>query len=223
MTLAHARPPASPTPDLVPQLATDRYQLIPVRREMTDALYRLSTDPAINFRWRFRGAIPTPETFEAALWQGVVAQFIVVETGTTDILGHVVCYGAESAQQHAYVGAVFSPRMIATGRPIQPIALFINYVFVTWNLRKLYMEVPEFNMETLWSGAGSFFHQEACFREHDYYAGRFWDKYVLAVYRDEMAEIMPRLGLRTSLEGCAGRTNLPPARVPRPGAEVKTN
>ena len=45
---------------------------------MTDALYRLSTDPAINFRWRFRGAYPTPENFEAALWQGVVAQFIVV-------------------------------------------------------------------------------------------------------------------------------------------------
>lgn len=213
MTFANARPRAPRTPDLVPALATDSYQLIPVRREMTDALYRLSTDPAINFRWRFRGAIPTPEAFDAALWQGVVAQFIVVETGTTDILGHVVCYGAEPAQQHAYVGAVFSPRMIATGRPIQPIALFINYVFVTWNLRKLYMEVPEFNMETLWSGTGSFFHQEACFREHDYYAGRFWDKYVLAVYRNEMADVMPRLGLSTCLGSDVQRPDLPAPSV----------
>lgn len=213
MTLDSVRHRAPRTPDLVPHLTTDRYELIPVRREMTEPLYRLSTDPAINFRWRFRGAFPTPETFEAALWQGVVAQFIVVATGTTDILGHVVCYGAEPAQQHAYVGAVFSPRMIATGRPIQPIALFINYVFVTWNLRKLYMEVPEFNMDTLWSGTGSFFHQEACFREHDYYAGRFWNKYVLAVYRDEMAEAMQRLGLATSLDGGMHQSDLP--RLPR--------
>jgi hypothetical protein len=203
MTQADVRPRSQSTPDLVPPLATDRYQLIPVRREMTEALYRLSTDPAINYRWRFRGAFPTPETFEAALWQGVVAQFIVVATGTTDILGHVVCYGAEPAQQHAYVGAVFSPQLIATGRPIQPIALFINYLFTTWNFRKLYMEVPEFNMDTLWSGTGSFFRQEACFREHDYYGGRFWDKYVLAVYRDELAEVMPRLGLTASLDNSA--------------------
>jgi hypothetical protein len=104
--------------------------------------------------------------------------------------------------------------MIATGQPIQPTALFINYVFVTWNLRKLYMEVPEFNMDTLWSGSGSFFHQEACFREHDYYAGRFWDKYVLAVYRDEMAEIMPRLGLTASFEAHQPSSDLP---APRPG------
>lgn len=211
ITAADHRPRTGRTPDLAPPLATDRYQLVPVRREMTEALYRLSTDPAINYRWRFRGAFPTPETFEAALWQGVVAQFIVVAHGSNDILGHVVCYGAEPAQEHAYIGAVFSPRMIATGEPIQPIALFINYVFVTWNLRKLYMEVPEFNMDTLWSGAGSFFHQEACFRQHDYYAGRFWDKYVLAVYRDEMAEAMPRLGLISTLNERVEPAGLPAA------------
>ena len=209
--LAHERPRIGHSPDLVPPLATDRYELIPVRREMTEALYRLSTDPAINFRWRFRGAFPTPETSRRRYGKES-SRNSSSWPWETDILGHVVCYGAEPAQQHAYVGAVFSPRMIATGQPIQPTALFINYVFVTWNLRKLYMEVPEFNMDTLWSGAGTFFHQEACFREHDYYAGRFWDKYVLAVYRDEMTEVMPRLGLTASCDEPTHRPGLPAAR-----------
>jgi hypothetical protein len=86
-------------------------------------------------------------------------------------------------------------------------------VFTTWNLRKLYMEVPEFNMNPLWSGAGSFFRQEACFREHDYYAGQFWDKYVLAVYRDDIALAMQRLGLTTSLRNGRPCTQ-PPSTFP---------
>ena len=75
-------------------------------------------------------------------------------------------------------------------------------------------------MDTLWSGAGTFFHQEACFREHDYYAGRFWDKYVLAVYRNEMAEVLPRLGLSTSLPDHARRQDLAATAAGRESARA---
>lgn len=150
-------------PGMVPPLAGRVFHLLPLRREMLEALYGLSTDPAISFRWRYRGAVPSYESFEAGLWQGVLAQFAVVDSREGDLAGHVVAYGVEPAQQHAWIGCVFAPKYVGTGFPIEPVTLFIQYLFVTWNLRKLYMETPEFNYQSLASGAGSLFAVEGRF------------------------------------------------------------
>jgi hypothetical protein len=61
----------------------------------------------------------------------------------------------------------------------------VRHLFRTFPLNKIYMEVPGFNWPQVQSGQGSLFHVEGVLRDHEYYAGRHWDKYVCALYPDD--------------------------------------
>jgi RimJ/RimL family protein N-acetyltransferase len=63
------------------------------------------------------------------------------------------------------------------------LALFLEYVFTCWDLRKLYMQLPEYNYEQFASGAERFFVVEGRQREHTFFGGRHWDQLTLAIYR----------------------------------------
>jgi RimJ/RimL family protein N-acetyltransferase len=154
-------------------------------------LYSLATASETGFRWRYRGAFPTQERFVADFWGQVLTQFLVVDAKSNENLGLVVCYEAELAQGYAYVGAVFSNTAIRRGCAPLAVQMFMDYLFLIHPLRKLYLEVPEWNMETIRSGTERSFAVEGVLRSHDYYAGRHWDRYILAIYRHGKAPFRP--------------------------------
>jgi RimJ/RimL family protein N-acetyltransferase len=106
--------------------------------------------------------------------------------GKGEPAGHVVAYDADLAQGHASIGALFTPDHAGTGQAAEVTAVFVRYLFHTFRLHKLYLEVPGFNWPQVRSGAGRFFHVEGVLRDHDHYAGRYWDSYVCAIYPDEV-------------------------------------
>ncbi|WP_322778654.1 GNAT family N-acetyltransferase [Frankia sp. Cas4] len=166
-----------------PRLHNGRFALRPVTPEYLPFLYELAISEEVGFRWRFRGAVPNQETFQAGLWQGVLAQFVVVLPATGEPIGLVVAYNADTTRGIAYLAAVFTPDYLLTGLPASAVELFVRYLFQVWNLRKLYMEVPEFNYELIASGEGRRFDVEGRLRDFNYYDGRFWDEYLLALCR----------------------------------------
>lgn len=176
--------PAAPSP-LAPVLTVaGLFELAPVHPGDTDFLYWLSSQPETCFRWRYRGVPPAYDRFVSDLWARVLVQFVVRRTEDREPVGHVVAYAADSAMRHAYVGAVFVPAQTGTGLAAQAVGTFVTYLFHTFPLHKLYLEVPGYNWSQLASGAGRLFEVEGVLRGHDYYAGRHWDKRVCAVYRD---------------------------------------
>jgi RimJ/RimL family protein N-acetyltransferase len=183
--LARPRPLDSDGADR-PARRSANIQLDPVTPETFPFLYALAVDEEVGYRWRFRGSVPSPETFQNTFWQGTLVQFVVTMTGAAEPIGHVVCYGHDAGHQYAFVGLVFAPPVLGTGLPLEAASCFLNYLFGTWNLRKVYFEVPEFNFPQFASGAGHYFHEEGRLRQHEFYAGRFWDKLYLAVYRDDV-------------------------------------
>jgi RimJ/RimL family protein N-acetyltransferase len=176
-----AGPGARPT-----RLSDGRFTLRPVTADYINFLYELAISEEVGFRWRFRGAVPSQETFRAGLWQGVLAQFVVTITTSGEPVGVVVAYNAESTQGIAYLAAAFTPQHLLTGFPVGVVDLFVRYIFQVWNLRKLYMETPEFNYELIASGAGRRFDIEGRLRDYSFYDGRFWDEYILAISRDHL-------------------------------------
>lgn len=165
-----------------PSLRGRRSYLTPVVPEMHRWLYELAISEAVGFRWRFRGTIPPFEVFVRELWNGVLTQFVSVSARDGSPQGLVVAYNQDFVQGFAYVGAVFSPSVTGTGVAIEAVGLFTEYLFGTWPFRKLYLEMPEFNYSQIASGAGSYFEVEGRLRNNDFYAGRYWDKLILAVY-----------------------------------------
>ncbi|HET8657508.1 MAG TPA: GNAT family N-acetyltransferase [Micromonosporaceae bacterium] len=183
-----ARRPRDP---LAPVLETPALRLAPIIPDDLGFLYALAIDPETGFRWRYRGSIPPFDRFKAELWNQVLLQFVVRRIEDDMPIGHVVAYGDELSLRHTYIGAVFHPDSVGTGLPAQAVALFVRHLFHTFPLHKIYMEVPGFNWPQLQSGQGSLFRVEGVLRDHDYYAGRHWDKYICALYPDDVEPAGP--------------------------------
>ncbi|GAA0910030.1 GNAT family N-acetyltransferase [Virgisporangium aurantiacum] len=167
---------------LAPVLSSHAYQLTPIQETDLPFLYALAVHPESSYRWRYRGNPPSPEEFTAELWGQVLTQFVARNATSGEPAGLVVSYAADLAQGHASIGAVFTPDHAGTGLAAEITALFVRYLFHTFRLHKVYLEVPGFNWPQVESGAGRLFQVEGVLRDHDFYAGRYWDKYVCAVY-----------------------------------------
>lgn len=169
---------------LEPVLRNSMYMLRPVMQSDTSFLYELATRPETGYRWRYRGTVPPIERFASEIWQNtVLAQFVVVAASSGQAQGLVVCYQADMVNGHASIGAAFSQEVESVGLPATAVGLFIQYLFRVYPFRKLYLEVPGWNMAQIASGVGSYFHDEGRLRGHDYYDGKYWDKHILAMYR----------------------------------------
>jgi RimJ/RimL family protein N-acetyltransferase/acyl carrier protein len=182
-------PTAGPLALPPPRFAGRFLRLMPVLPASTPFLYELAVTPEIGFRWRYRGSVPSYPQFEQELWQGVLTQFVIESIETGRPVGHAICYNPEFALGYAYVGAAVSADYTGSGLAVEALDLFVRYVFDIWPFRKLYFEVPEFNYPQF-SGAdrkksaGGALELEGRLRRHDFYRGRYWDRLILAVYRD---------------------------------------
>ncbi len=161
-------------------------RLIPFPPEAARFLYELSVSDEVGFRWRFRGGVPSFADFERGLSQGVLIHFLAVAPAGEDSdrpIGYVVAYNPDLANGFTYAASLFVPEVMGTGIPAQANKIFFRRIFATWNIRKIYLEIPAFNFDLLRSGAGRLFEIEGTLREHDFWDGKFWDKYIVAIYR----------------------------------------
>lgn len=162
--------------------------LVKVTTDATRFLYELSTDEAIGPRWRFTGAVPSFEQFQQTLWQGVLSQFVVLENEGKQPIGHVVAYNADLHHGFTYIGESVLEEVSGSGAGIEALLVFIRYVFATYNLRKLYFEVPEYNLSAFSSTVDWLLRREGRLKEHTFYQGRFWDRHILALYRPDFED-----------------------------------
>ncbi|SNQ50638.1 Acetyltransferase, ribosomal protein N-acetylase [Frankia canadensis] len=180
-------PPAQSPP--APRFAGRFLRLLPVLPASTPFLYELAVTPEVGFRWRYRGSVPSYPQFEQELWQGVLTQFLIESIDAGRPIGHAICYNPEFSLGYAYVGAAVRTEYAGSGLAVEALDLFVRYIFDIWPFRKLYFEVPEFNYpqfagaDRANSADGSLI-LEGRLRRHDFYRGRYWDRLILAVYRD---------------------------------------
>ncbi|MCK9893747.1 phosphopantetheine-binding protein [Frankia sp. AgB32] len=159
------------------------FRLTPVLPTSTAFLYELAIAPDVGFRWRYRGSVPNVHQFEQELWASTLSQFVVESVESGEPVGNVICYNPDFTLGHAYVGAAMINRYRGSGIALEPVQLFIRYLFDVWPFRKLYFEIPEFNFKQFASAQSEHFQIEARLKDHDYYGGRYWDRLILAVRR----------------------------------------
>jgi RimJ/RimL family protein N-acetyltransferase len=171
--------------------------LVPIAPQYMEFLYQLATNEENGFRWLLAGMVPPADVFQQNLWKGVMTQFVVVVRSNSAPIGVVIAYNPEINHGFAYLGADFAPHVQGAGIAIEAVELFVEYMFSTYNLRKLYLEVPEYNLGAMVNGVGGILREEGILREHTYYRGRYWDRHLLALYRDQfLSAPRTRLGRR---------------------------
>jgi hypothetical protein len=159
-----------------------------------DALYGASLDPRMSHRWRFRGRTPSPADFQRLVFSSeVLCQYMVVEVATGRSVGLVTAYNAELTAGHVYVAVQRLPDEVtgpsSKGLMIEGTFVFLQYLFDHFTLRKLYLEVPEYNLSLFELGINSLLQVEGRLREHLYWGDRHWDMYHLALYRKDWDQV----------------------------------
>ena len=151
-------------------------QLAPIGADSAEFLYQLAIDDAVGWRWRFGGTIPRRDTFDQTIWNGVLTQFIVVEKVRGTMIGSVLAYNTDLNHGFTYAAAAMLGEVAGFGIGIEAVDLFVRHLFACYRFRKIYFEVPEYNISQFGSSIGSLLRQEGILKDHTYYQGKFWDE-----------------------------------------------
>lgn len=191
-------------------------------------LYASAVAPDSGVTWRFRGMTPSHEAFSRSLWDNCFCQYVVYTTVQPTPVGLVGLYNANLASGLAYLHVLAAEPSQGTGMALAGAALLLDRAFDLWRLRKVCLELPEYNEslighETLGRRAVL----EARLPEHEYLWGRFWSLGVWAIYGEEWSrepEIDPQ---RTSqpkpvVPSAEGLLSVVRATVDRNDVEIDT-
>lgn len=188
-------PERSRAPQLLPMrdreklLNNHHVTLIDPMPEHYPALFQIARSAAVVDRWQAGSQSYGYEAFVQRFWEDVLAQFIFASTDDTLIPGLVRCEQANFRHQTAHIAIYAAEPVQMTPLPIMALATFIDFVFSTYPLRKLYAEVPEFNFPQFASGEGSFFEVEGRLIEHEVHFGALWDMLILSLSRGRWEEV----------------------------------
>lgn len=191
-TAAGLSGPRAPAQPPNPSLTGSTVRLRPLRAGDVDLLYELATGEGTGWRSRYRGTTPDPARFAEALHHAVLVQHLAEDRRTGRPLGHLVAYNADLRNGHAWLAVTMLPDAQRTRATGEAVVLFVDYLFTLWDLHKLYVESPEYNLHQFGSLLGRHLVEEGRYREHEVLAGRRWDLVTAALYRSTWIELRPR-------------------------------
>ncbi len=149
--------------------------------------YRLSTKINSLINWRFYGSPPTREQFAQLMYVAVHCQFVAelssVSSNKDPRIGVVVSYNYDAQNNTTFLGTITSGNTNGLGVIIS--IIFIEYLFNTWPIRKIYLEMPEFNTKSIKSAINRFLIEESRLKDHCFSYNRYWDYLTFALYRQD--------------------------------------
>lgn len=200
MTTVDVAPPEFPIPDTF-----DRPDLLSVRRTNgairvrpavdgdVGFLWRLLAEDEVSYRWIFRGRQPTPETVRSNLGRADVIPHIVERVSDGKPIGYTVAYDVSHRNGHTHIGTVIDPEHIGSGVGISATILFVDYIFAVFPMRKLYLRSIEYSFAHYRDLVRRDYARiEGVLRDYEYFGGRYWDVYVVALDRDRFMALRDR-------------------------------
>jgi RimJ/RimL family protein N-acetyltransferase len=161
-------------------------------------LYKLASSPELSWSWRYRSRQIGFERFVQTMRDGVLVHFTITmndHSGQIEgrPIGQVICYNADMHNRHAYVAVQGHPHFFRSGATIDAARLFIQYVFALFDFRKIYIECPEFVLDSHYKSITRLFREEARYVDHEFFAGSWWDLLVYAIDRSTWNDRVARL------------------------------
>lgn len=151
--------------------------------------FGLFSTPENLFRSRLHGDTPSLEEFVHRLGDHAAAQFVFGHMSNVQPFGHAAVYGLNLRDGVCAIEVTTSPEVMQAPESREGISLFLDYVFRMWPVRKIYAHLSDFNLPLVEGFAGdSIFETEGVLRDHEYYAGQYWDIHVVTVWRDRWEE-----------------------------------
>ena len=163
---------------MTPSLTGRRIRLRPV----TDA------DAEWNFNLILRlgiASVPRLDRFASAYANGTVAHFIACDIRSGARVGYSSLHNAGPAGRHVELGVLADPDCAIPAVGAEAFFLTANYAFASSPIHKLYIRTTEAGVALFGGTLAAMSRREGLLREHLFFRGRYWDAYVMAIYRDD--------------------------------------
>lgn len=184
------RPEAEPEP---PPLEGRFVRLRPIRQADVETLYELRTAPEILHLWLGDGGTPSLDLFRQELDMMSRSphhvQFAIVLRRTDEVVGTIYTQRLNLNDGHTYLTVAILPKLVRRlGCGAEAAALFLNYLFAYFRIRKVYSEVLGYNRHSLRANLSAGFREEGRLKEFKYFRGRCWDLHILAMDRENFEQ-----------------------------------
>lgn len=144
--------------------------------------YELTMDQSARGRWRYFGLSPSPESFVSSLWADVSVQYCIWDRESAERIGICTAYKADFRNGTVWIAAAFVNDHPASS--LEAVRLFIDSLFDSMPLRKIYCEVPEVVESDIKSSLRSVMHEEGRLTGHYFWKGRYWDWIYFAISKE---------------------------------------
>jgi len=174
-------------PSDVPASITGRWVLLrAVSREDLPAFFRWRVDVFEMHLWASSKRVPTFEEFATELDQMLrqTITFLTVNKQTGQPIGFVQAYNLNLNEGWCYALVYTAPRY-RRGHGVEAYVGLLDYLFRSFNLRKIYADVFEFNADSMSPLMSAGFVEEGRFRQHVWFEKQYWDVIRFAIYRDD--------------------------------------
>ncbi len=172
-------------------LSTQLVSLRPVGQSDTDWILHAASSTE-SLTWRFRGTTPSPDLILRGIWDRCLCQFVVVRSSGAragEPLGLVGLYNADLHSGTAYLHSLALHTDRKLGLVVAGAKLLLDHAFELWDLRKIYMEIPEYNEATIGADIlATIARREAVLVEHERLWGRYWDMSIWVISRADWSD-----------------------------------
>lgn len=150
-----------------------------------EAMYLASGDRDLARFWQLGGETPPPEVFRRAMFDGVLARFMVVDPSDSNVrFGSVAAYAADHSSGHCSVrvSPLVPPARVAN-QLTAGLEGLIDHLFEFFTFGKVYLELADYEREMTTDTFLQQLSEEATFKHHKFLGGQHWSQSTFAVYR----------------------------------------
>jgi hypothetical protein len=155
-------------------------------------------EPGVALTWRPGGLALRGARMVHAVSAGVQVAMLVRRKQTDERVALVQLFNVNTADRHGYLSVAVASEYQRSGWPLEGVALFLDYVFCCFPLRKIYIEQSAAVGERV-EGLRRVLSEEGVLREHEFRFGRLNDVHIFACYREFWKEtIRARMWIASS-------------------------
>ncbi len=138
-------------------------------------------------------------------WLRDAVTMMIVDLASGEPAGFARAYHLNPGDGYAYVMGFADERYRLRRQIAEATALFGQYLFHQFPLRKICSEVFEFNEQAIKLNRKLGFRDAGRLRQHVWYRDRYWDLLQFELFREDFDEAMRRFSFLTSVEAEAER------------------
>ena len=163
--------------------------------------WRIASSAGAREGWPLFGQALSPEDFANRVWETGSVSCALVSRHDDSTIGLIQGLAERPVDQTIDLAVMVDPELWGTGWPVEGVVLFIDWLFGSRNLRKIYLRAPARELTSRVGGFGGSMVEEARLAGHLVRADGVDDVVIWALYRESWAGDLVRWVLDRRRDG----------------------